>query len=71
MGRSPLDSPPGIKGETYSIANTPDEWWNHWITNEATRRIALAAFIIDSTHSALFGHCRLPPATGAVGTNVG
>lgn len=34
-----------------SGANTPDEWWNHWITSEATRRAAFAAFVIDSTHA--------------------
>ncbi|KAI9686457.1 MAG: hypothetical protein M1820_010624 [Bogoriella megaspora] len=71
IGRSALDSPPSIKegitrnsassgtGHTplgTSAANTPDEWWNHWITNEATRRVAFAAFVIDSTHATMFGH---------------
>ncbi len=66
IGRSALDSPPsvrddkqGINGSRHSStsgANTPDEWWNHWITNEATRRAAFAAFVIDSTHATMFGH---------------
>jgi len=66
IGRSALDSPPsvrddkqGMNGSRHSStsgANTPDEWWNHWITNEATRRAAFAAFVIDSTHATMFGH---------------
>jgi len=66
IGRSALDSPPtarddkqGPNGSRQSSAsgiNTPDEWWNHWIINEATRRAAFAAFVIDSTHATMFGH---------------
>jgi hypothetical protein len=65
-GRSALDSPPSVRDDKQGMsgsrqssasgANTPDEWWNHWITNEATRRAAFAAFVIDSTHAAMFGH---------------
>lgn len=66
IGRSALDSPPSVRDDrqganesrnsSESGANTPDEWWNHWITNEATRRAAFAAFVIDSTHATMFGH---------------
>ncbi|KAI4213536.1 MAG: hypothetical protein LQ351_003760 [Letrouitia transgressa] len=66
IGRSALDSPPsGTDGKVNSVADsqqhstlnhTPDQWWNHWITNEATRRVAFAAFIIDSIHATMFGH---------------
>jgi hypothetical protein len=66
IGRSALDSPPSVRDDkqgtngsrqsSSSGANTPDEWWNHWITNEATRRAAFAAFVIDSTHATMFGH---------------
>ena len=66
IGRSPLDSPPLAKDESYdpnadddqqeSSGTTPDRWWNHWVTNEATRRTAFAAFIIDSLHATMFGH---------------
>jgi len=52
IGRSALDSPPSISKHV----NTPDEWWNHWITNEATRRAAFAAFVMDSIHATMFGH---------------
>ena len=64
-GRSALDSPPSLNdekltksssGSPAAIADTPDSWWNHWITNEATRRVAFAAFVIDSTHATMFGH---------------
>jgi len=65
LGRSALDSPPTVKEETPgmttnsnqgSAAQNPEQWWNHWITNEATRRVAFAAFIIDSIHATMFGH---------------
>lgn len=65
IGRSALDSPPIVKDETLgmtpnsnqaSAAQNPEQWWNHWITNEATRRVAFAAFIIDSIHATMFGH---------------
>ncbi|KAL8946273.1 MAG: hypothetical protein Q9222_007308 [Ikaeria aurantiellina] len=66
LGRSPLDSPPpGTVDKTDSSTNaaraasyshTPDQWWKHWIKNEATRRVAFAAFIIDSIHTTMFGH---------------
>ncbi|KAL7915964.1 fungal-specific transcription factor domain-containing protein [Trichoderma velutinum] len=62
IGKSTLDSPPqhssdgSRKSSASGIAHTADEWWNHWITNEATRRAAFAAFVIDSTHATMFGH---------------
>jgi len=66
IGRSALDSPPSVRDDkqgtngsrhsSTSGANTPDEWWNHWVINEATRRAAFAAFVIDSTHATMFGH---------------
>ncbi|KAF2844597.1 hypothetical protein T440DRAFT_315597 [Plenodomus tracheiphilus IPT5] len=59
IGRSAMDSPPSVKdGKSNSLGgvNTPDEWWNHWITNEATRRAAFAAFLMDSIHATMFGH---------------
>ncbi|KAK3702257.1 hypothetical protein LTR37_014968 [Vermiconidia calcicola] len=53
----PTRTPPGPDGSiNTSGQNTPDAYWNRWITAEATRRTAFAAFIIDSTHATLFGH---------------
>ncbi|KAF2774580.1 hypothetical protein EJ03DRAFT_8967 [Teratosphaeria nubilosa] len=53
----PTRTPPGPDGSiNTSGQNTPDAYWNQWITAEATRRVAFAAFIIDSTHATLFGH---------------
>lgn len=50
-------TPPGPEGSINTTGqNTPDAFWNRWITAEATRRVAFAAFIIDSTHATLFGH---------------
>jgi hypothetical protein len=59
IGRSAMDSSPSNKDETSNgIGGTdiPDEWWNHWITNEVTRRAAFAAFVMDSIHATMFGH---------------
>lgn len=67
IGRSAIESPKGTDDPTRtppgpdgtinaSGQNTPDAYWNRWITAEATRRAAFAAFIIDSTHATLFGH---------------
>ncbi|KAK3390524.1 fungal-specific transcription factor domain-containing protein [Podospora didyma] len=65
IGKSALDSPPNPRDDktngsrqssTSGMAQTPDDWWNHWITNEATRRAAFAAFVIDSIHATMFGH---------------
>ena len=59
IGRSAMDSPPSIKDGKNGHAGTAhsqDEWWNHWITNEATRRAAFAAFVMDSIHATMFGH---------------
>lgn len=56
-GQDPTRTPPGPEGTVNtSGVNTPDAWWNRWITVEATKRVAFAAFIIDSTHATLFGH---------------
>ena len=66
IGKSPLDSPPNPRdgdkqngsrhSSTSGVAHTPEEWWNNWITNEATRRCAFTAFVIDSIHATMFGH---------------
>ena len=63
IGRSPPDSPPaegggpGTNGDaSVPASSTPEQWWNHWITSEATRRVAFAAYIIDSIHATMFGH---------------
>jgi hypothetical protein len=60
LGRSPLDSPPSYQenfpgGESIK-RSLAEVWWDEWIRKEATRRVAFAAFMIDSTHAAMFGH---------------
>ncbi|KAI4129054.1 MAG: hypothetical protein LQ347_003918 [Umbilicaria vellea] len=66
LGKSALDSPPSLKEEKPGPATngvhravfafSSDQWWNHWITSEATRRVAFAAFIMDALHATMFGH---------------
>lgn len=51
--RYPLDS---LGNDSTSGQNALNEWWNQWITDEATRRAAFAAFVINSTHATMFGH---------------
>ena len=43
---------PNMAGE----GMTPQEWWDRWVTCEATRRAAFAAFLIDASHGSMFGH---------------
>lgn len=64
IGKSAMESPPNpmdsANGSRHSSSSaapqTAEEWWNHWIINEATRRAAFAAFVIDSIHATMFGH---------------
>ncbi|KAB5584723.1 fungal-specific transcription factor domain-containing protein [Coniochaeta sp. 2T2.1] len=34
----------------------PGSWWEYWIVQESIRRAAFAAFVLDITHSVMFGH---------------
>ncbi|KAJ5225932.1 hypothetical protein N7468_007157 [Penicillium chermesinum] len=47
IGRTSFDTPE---------SREEDESWTHWIKAEATRRVAFAAFVLDSTHATMFGH---------------
>ncbi|KAH6980946.1 fungal-specific transcription factor domain-containing protein [Ilyonectria sp. MPI-CAGE-AT-0026] len=51
----PIRHPPTSSRPQFD-PSSPEKWWDHWIAQEATRRAAIAAFIIDATHAALFGH---------------
>ncbi|KAF7559194.1 hypothetical protein G7046_g4959 [Stylonectria norvegica] len=60
---SPLSSPKlgqdarlGYGEQQRTLDASPEKWWDQWIAQEATRRAAFAAFILDATHAALFGH---------------
>lgn len=52
-GNSPLDTPPTYE-EHHS--GSGDIWWKEWVKREGTRRLAFAAFMIDSLHASMFGH---------------
>lgn len=54
IGKSSLDSP--TRTGSTDAAKTADEQWNQWIENESTKRVACAAFMIDSIHATMFGH---------------
>lgn len=60
FGRSPSESPPSyvetILGNQKLKDSPIDVWWNGWVRREAIRRVVFAAFLIDSTHGAAFGH---------------
>ncbi|KAL5340396.1 fungal-specific transcription factor domain-containing protein [Aspergillus crustosus] len=65
IGRHSFDSPGSLRddrqarstsGSTMTPDFAADESWTHWIKTEATRRVAFAAFILDSTHATMFGH---------------
>ncbi|ERS98920.1 hypothetical protein HMPREF1624_04113 [Sporothrix schenckii ATCC 58251] len=68
IGKTAAESPPNPRvdgsdkdhtsrhSSTSGGIYTQDQWWNNWITNEATRRTAFAAFVIDSIHGTMFGH---------------
>jgi hypothetical protein len=46
----------GVKPSELPKDSTPFQQWQQWLTNETTRRVAFAAFVMDSTHAAMFGH---------------
>ncbi|KAL1885936.1 hypothetical protein Plec18167_001437 [Paecilomyces lecythidis] len=65
IGRSAFDSPSSAREDRQGYSGTgstpvsedgPEESWAHWIKAEATRRVAFAAFVLDSTHAGMFGH---------------
>ncbi|KAL9107212.1 MAG: hypothetical protein Q9227_007836 [Pyrenula ochraceoflavens] len=65
IGRSAFDSPPSVRdtqtgrssgSNSATDLSTNEDSWNQWIRNEATRRAAFAAFVLDSTHATMFGH---------------
>ena len=62
-GKSPLDTPSIYEkkqfGNEHSRKNLADVWWEEWIRRESTRRVAFAAFMIDSMHAAMFGHAMI------------
>jgi hypothetical protein len=70
IGRPAFDSPPSVRDDkttrssgSNSATDSPgtEETWARWITNEATRRAAFAAFVIDSIHATMFGHSVTAP----------
>ncbi|KAL2075206.1 hypothetical protein VTL71DRAFT_148 [Oculimacula yallundae] len=58
--KSPLHSPPSYEYNDPSdervVRSLAERWWDEWIAREAARRVAFAAFMMDSVHAALFGH---------------
>ncbi|KAL6233282.1 hypothetical protein BDW75DRAFT_193772 [Aspergillus navahoensis] len=65
IGRHSFDSPASLRDDRQARSTTgstmtpdfaADESWTNWIKTEATRRVAFAAFVLDSTHATMFGH---------------
>ena len=47
------------RGSAYTTTRSPeneDRTWHRWIENEASKRTAFFAFVMDAQHSSLFGH---------------
>lgn len=45
--------------DAWRTPTTPEEWWSRWITAEATRRAAFAAFYLDAVNATMFGHAAM------------
>jgi hypothetical protein len=64
--RSILESPSRYQdnsAHSRSGVDSPrNDSWEMWIKREATRRVAFAAFMIDVTHAAMFGHSMIMAA---------
>lgn len=64
--RSILESPSRYQDRfTHSrsgMESPRHDTWDMWITREATRRVAFAAFMIDVTHASMFGHSMIMAA---------
>ncbi|KAE8146960.1 fungal-specific transcription factor domain-containing protein [Aspergillus avenaceus] len=65
IGHSAFDSPASFRDDrqarsascsTAAPDFSADDSWTQWIKAEATRRVAFAAFVLDSTHATMFGH---------------
>lgn len=63
IGRSGSESPPeptgsaDYNGHTHSGTSLDSRtWWARWAQTESMRRVVFAAFMLDITHAAMFGH---------------
>ncbi|KAL0465877.1 fungal-specific transcription factor domain-containing protein [Neurospora intermedia] len=64
IGRSGSESPPEPTGSadyngnsTQSVTNLDSRtWWSRWAQTESMHRVVFAAFMLDITHAAMFGH---------------
>ncbi|KAF3480555.1 zinc finger protein zas1 [Arthroderma uncinatum] len=65
IGRTAFNSPPspsdgrqrpGAPASSSSEPGHVNESWLRWIKSEGTRRVAFAAFVLDSAHATMFGH---------------
>ena len=66
VGRSGSESPPDITasslGEQVTVSETnlldhhKSAWWRQWAKSESQNRVVFAAYLLDCSHSILFGH---------------
>jgi hypothetical protein len=60
IGRGGSESPPEEATDNSSSHVTatldPRTWWMRWAETEAMHRVVFAAFMLDITHAAMFGH---------------
>lgn len=58
IGRSGSESPPEVVSaeHPHSVGLDSRTWWSRWAETEAMHRVVFAAFMLDITHAAMFGH---------------
>ena len=58
IGRSGSESPPEVASAEHPHGVSLDSrtWWSRWAETEAMHRVVFAAFMLDITHAAMFGH---------------
>jgi hypothetical protein len=62
VGKFAFDTPGSNREDRYpqssngSDSGLGEDSWSHWVKTEATRRVAFAAFVLDSIHATMFGH---------------
>ena len=55
-GKSASNAADKASNRASKLNQDGEEWWERWVIKESTRRVVLAAFVMDAVHQKLFGH---------------